>query len=84
MTPSPDYLHNDVVSRLIRILAAYLEQHKDKGKFYVPRAAIWTDTQTYLEPDAYYISDSLLRMIDPKRPSTADLVIEVVDRSDPG
>src|ERR687895_537741 len=56
MTPPPGYTHDSVVKRLIRILTPFLIARKDKGSLYVPRAAIWTSPNTYLEPDLFYLS----------------------------
>lgn len=78
MTPPPGHPHNSAVSRLIRLLTAYLIQADDKGTLYVPRAAIWTSPNTYLESDLYYVSAETAAQLDPKHPTTADLVIEVI------
>jgi Uma2 family endonuclease len=78
MTPPPDYTHDSKVSRLIRKLTADLEAIGDKGTLYVPRAAIWTGPNTYLEPDLFYVSAELQATMDPAHRTTADLVIEVV------
>lgn len=78
MTPPPEYTHDDVVTRLIHLLAVHLRDIKDKGKLYVPRAAIWTGARTHLEPDLFYVSAELEKRLDPKHRHTADLVIEVV------
>jgi Uma2 family endonuclease len=78
MTPPPEYTHDDVVTRLLQLLAAHMRETKDKGKLYVPRAAIWTSARTYLEPDLFYVSAELAARLDPKHRDTADLVIEVI------
>ncbi|HJQ27144.1 MAG TPA: Uma2 family endonuclease [Blastocatellia bacterium] len=78
MSPPPEYTHDNVIQRLNRILAAYLERTGDRGKLYIPRAAIWTGTHTYLEPDLFYISAELEAALDPAHRTTADLVIEVI------
>ena len=51
------------------------------GKVYVPRAAIWVDDDTYLEPDLMYISDELRAQMEPTHPTRADLVIEIASPS---
>ena len=56
----------------------YLAETKEKGKLYVPRAAIWTSARTYLEPDLFYVSAELAARLDPERRTTADLVVEVI------
>lgn len=78
MSPPPDFTHDNLVERLMRLLAVYLEQKGNRGKLYVPRAAIWTGPNTYLEPDLFYISAELEAKLDPAQRTTADLVIEVI------
>jgi Uma2 family endonuclease len=78
MTPPPEYTHDDAVSRLNRILTAHLVAIGDRGRLYLPRAAIWTGPNTYLEPDLFYITEELERTLDPRHRTTADLVVEVV------
>jgi len=78
MTPPPEYTHDNIVKRIIRLLTLYLIDTNNNGSLYVPRAAIWTGPNTYLEPDLFYISAELEKKLDPKHRTTADLVIEVV------
>lgn len=78
MSPPPEYTHDDVVTRLVRALTAHLIETNDRGKLFVPRAAIWTSARTYLEPDLFYVSAELAARLDPKRRETADLVVEVI------
>ncbi len=78
MTPPPGYTHDNAVSRLIRLLSAHLIASEDSGTLYVPRAAIWTSPNTYLEPDLFYVSAETEARLDPKHRTTADLVIEVI------
>ena len=78
MTPPPEYTHDDVVTRLNRSLTGHLIETNDKGKLFLPRAAIWTSARTYLEPDMFYVSADLAARLDPKRRDTADLIVEVV------
>lgn len=78
MSPPPEYTHDNVVKKLNRILSLHLEATGDNGSLYVPRAAIWTSRNTYLEPDLFYVSSELEARLDPKHRTTADLVIEVV------
>jgi len=84
MTPPPGYLHNNSVSRLIRLLADYLTKSGDQGKLYVPRAGIVRGPNSWLEPDLFYVAADTKALSDPKYPqyfSTADLVIEVISPS---
>jgi Uma2 family endonuclease len=78
MTPPPEPEHDSVAKRLVRILISYLTATGDRGSLYVPRAAIWTGPNTYLEPDLFYVSAELEARLDPRRRTTADLVIEIV------
>lgn len=78
MTPPPGSGHNNAVSRLNRLLTEYLIKSDDKGTLFVPRAAIWTSANTYLEPDLFYVSAETTEGLDPKHFTTADLVIEVI------
>ena len=78
MTPPPDYKHDNIVGRLIRLLDRHLLEIDDKGNLYVPRAAIWTGPSTHLEPDLFYVSAELEAKLDPAHRNTADLVIEVI------
>lgn len=78
LTPPPEYAHDDIVARLNRLLIPHLIATPDQGKLYVPRAAIWTGPNTYLEPDLFYISAETEARLDPTHRNTADLVIEVI------
>ncbi len=78
MSPPPEQTHDSVVARLIRLLSAHLLSMNIAGTLYVPRAAIWTSAHTYLEPDLFYVSAELEARLDPKRRTTADLVVEVI------
>jgi Uma2 family endonuclease len=81
MTPPPGYLHNNSVSRLIRLLIDYLTKSGDQGRVYVPRAGIVKGPNSWLEPDLFYVAADTMALSDPKYPqyfSTADLVVEVI------
>lgn len=78
ITPPPEYTHDNIVTRLLRILTLHLIAKNDKGKLYVPRAAIWTSQRTYLEPDLFYLSAETEARLEPEHRTTADLVIEVI------
>lgn len=78
MTPPPDATHDAIVAQLLRVLAAYLDSSEEGGTLYVPRAALWTGTSTYVEPDLFYISARLAEQMGSGRRDRADLVIEVV------
>jgi Uma2 family endonuclease len=77
-TPSPEYTHDNIVARLIRLFTAHLIEIGDRGSLYVPRAGIWIGARTYLEPDLFYVSAELEARLDPEHRDTADLVVEVI------
>ena len=76
MSPPPPETHDDIVSRLNRILVRHLDATGDKGRLHLPRAAIWTSKRTDLEPDLFYVSAELKARLVPNRRETADLVVE--------
>ncbi len=78
MTPPPGYLHDNAVSRIIRLFSNHLSSTGNKGTVYVPRAAIWTSPNTYLEPDLFYVSAETEASLEPNHRTTADLVVEVI------
>ncbi|HEY0323524.1 MAG TPA: Uma2 family endonuclease [Pyrinomonadaceae bacterium] len=78
MTPPPEYTHDNIVTRLLRLLTMHLIETSNKGKLYVPRAAIWTSQRTHLEPDLFYLSAETEARLEPEHRTTADLVIEVI------
>lgn len=78
MTPPPEQTHDTIAARINRLLTARLIAAGDRGKLYVPRAAIWTSAHTYLEPDLFYVSAELESRLDPERRTAADLVVEVI------
>lgn len=55
-SPPPEYTHDNIVTRLIRLLTLELVRLGDAGKLFAPRAAIWTSDNTYLEPDLFFLS----------------------------
>ncbi len=78
MTRPPGHPHGSAVSRLLRSLSEYLSKAGHPGTLYVPRAAICTSANTYLEPDLFYVSVETEASLDPDNRTTADLVIEVI------
>ena len=84
MTIPPGYLHNNIVSRLNRLILEHLTNIADKGTLYVPRAGIVGPSNTWLEPDLFYVAAETEARLNPNYPqyhSTADLVIEVFSPS---
>lgn len=78
MTPPPSYLHENTVSRLIRLLSDSMTASGDKGTLHVPRAGIMREPNSWLEPDLFYVSAKTQALLDPNYRTTADLVIEVI------
>ena len=81
MTPPPDYPHNYAASNLIENLIQELKRCGYSGKLFVPRAAIWVNDDTYLEPDLMYLSAELQAQMNPRHWTKADIVVEVVSPS---
>src|SRR5215203_530771 len=71
MTPPPGYLHSNAVSRLNRLLSAYLIESGDKGTLYFPRAGIMKRPNSWLEPDLFYVSAETLSRAKDKYLTTA-------------
>ena len=81
MTPPPDDPHNEAAADLVPLLQGEINRCGYRGKIYVPRAAIWVDDDTYLEPDLMYISDELKAEMKPRHWTRADIVVEIVSPS---
>jgi Uma2 family endonuclease len=78
MVPPPSGPHHVAASRLNRILSRYADAHPERCTLFVPRTAIWTPADTYLEPDLFLIRTERLRETDAGRLTTADLVVEIL------
>ena len=81
MTPPPDYPHNDASANLNECLIEEVKRCGYSGRVFVPRAAIWVNEDTYLEPDLMYLSEELLAQMDPRHWTCADIVVEIVSPS---
>src|SRR5437868_619848 len=81
VTPPPDYIHTETTSNLIELFGEQIRINRYKGKIYVPRAPLWIDDSTYLEPDLMYISDAMKRQMPPRHWTKADIVIEILSPS---
>src|SRR6266566_8676370 len=51
------------------------------NSIFAPRAALWIDEDTYLEPDLMYVSDELKAQMTPGRRTRADIVVEIISPS---
>src|SRR2546427_5801852 len=76
MSPPPDDPHHEATSDLFQLLNKAIERFGYRGKVYVPRAAIWVDDDTYLEPDLMYISDELKAQMRPRHWTHADILLQ--------
>jgi Uma2 family endonuclease len=82
MSPPPDYTHDRLASGINSALCkAISNSGSTRGTIYVPRAAIWIDDHTYLEPDLFYVSTELEARMDPSHRTSADIVVEILSPS---
>jgi Uma2 family endonuclease len=81
MTPPPDHPHNRAAANVDEILRKEIRRCRYRGKVYIPRAAVWIDNDTYLEPDLMYVSAALESSMDPRHWTHADIVVEVISPS---
>ena len=78
VSPPPDETHDDAFGNLNKQLQRAVDRHGYSGTIYAPRAALWIDDDTYLEPDLMYISDELKEHMRPGRKTRADIVVEIL------
>jgi Uma2 family endonuclease len=78
MVPPPDGAHNVAAARLNAAFSAYAAAHPDRCTLFIPRTAIWTPADTYVEPDLFLVRADRLESMDPGRLTTADLVVEIL------
>jgi Uma2 family endonuclease len=78
VVPPPEFPHNLAAARLNGLLSSYATAHPDRCILFVPRAPIWTDAGTYLEPDMYLISTARLAGMERRQTTSADLVVEIL------
>jgi len=78
MTPPPDFPHNEAAANLDEQLRTEVKRCGYTGKVYVPRAAIWVNDDTHLEPDLMYISAELKARMKPRHWERADIVVEIL------
>lgn len=81
MSPPPDEVHDEAFDRLIKTFLREIDRCGYRGSIYAPRAAIWIDSDTYLEPDMMYVSDELKAQMKPGHRTCADIVVEIVSPS---
>lgn len=81
MVPPPNPPHQDVASRMLRLLMRFVDGNKIEGEVYIPNAPIYVRAEgsTYLEPDLMYVSNELRQKIGIPFTS-ADIVFEFSSR----
>lgn len=78
MVPPATGSHHLAASRLVRVFSRYADAHPDRCVLFVPRAPIWTATDTYLEPDLFLVASERLVTMDAGHMTVADLVVEIL------
>ena len=81
MSPPPGEVHDKACGCLIKQLQRALDQHGYSGAILVPRAAVWIDDDTYLEPDLMYVSEELEAQMEPGHRTRANIVVEILSAS---
>lgn len=81
IVPPPEPPHGDVVSQTSKLFTTFLIATENDGVFYFPPEPIYQrENSTYLEPDMFYVSESLRARMGLQHTS-ADIVFEVLTRS---
>jgi Uma2 family endonuclease len=78
MSPPPGENHDYAFGALNRELQLALHRYGYKGTILAPRAGVWIDDDTWLEPDLMYISDELKHEMKPGHRTHADIVVEIL------
>jgi Uma2 family endonuclease len=81
MSPPPGETHDEIFNNLIKALVRALDGAGYRGSIFAPRAAVWIEDDTYLEPDLMYVSDELKAEMKPGHRTRADVVVEIVSPS---
>ena len=81
MSPPPGEIHDDVSGNLNKELQRALDRYDYRGTIYAPRAALWIDDDTHLEPDLMVVSDELKAQMKPRHRTRADVVVEILSAS---
>ena len=80
LVPPPESPHGDVVSQTCSLLVRFLMETDDNGVHYFPPEPIYRhENSTYLEPDMFFVSESLRARMGLQHTS-ADIVFEVLTR----
>ena len=78
MSPPPGEIHDEICAALYGEFKKTIDGCGYKGMILVPRAAIWTDADTHLEPDLMYVSNDLKREMKAGRRTRADIAVEIL------
>lgn len=78
MSPPPGEIHDNAFAHLNRELIREIDRCGYRGLIHAPRAAIWLNEATYLEPDLMYVSDELRSEMQPGHRTRADIVVEII------
>ena len=78
ISPPPSEIHDDAFGALNKQLQRAVDGYGYSGTILAPRAALWIDDDTYLEPDLMYVSDELKRQMKPEHRTRADIVVETL------
>ena len=81
MSPSPNFFHQELVSRLIAEMGPFARRHK-LGKVIVSPSDVLLDADNVYQPDVYFIGQERLSIVGKQGPKGApDLVVEVISGS---
>ena len=78
VSPQPRGCHTLVATNLNMQLHTHLIKTKTGGAVFTPRAVLWNESATSLEPDLFYLGEALLGTYHYDNPKTAGLVFEIV------
>ena len=81
ISPPPGEIHDESFGNLNRELLRAIDRCGYRGTVLAPRAAIWIDDDTYLEPDLMYVSDELKGQMTRGHRTRADIVVEILSAS---
>jgi Uma2 family endonuclease len=82
MSPSPNPVHQLLITRLAYLMMSYLESINDKGFFVVAPMDVYLDDDNAFQPDVLYINaDRKAELVKNRINGAPDLVIEILSPS---
>ena len=81
MSPPPGEIHDTTFGRVNRQLQRAFDRSGYSGMILAPRAAVWINDDTYLEPDLMYVSEELEAQMEAGHRTRADIVVEILSAS---